>query len=108
MRYALLLLLTTPLSAQQPWGQVVAAAGSSTVIVGDCLTTRYNLRHGMVESNPLLGPRPSSGRLTTMCGLAVLANVGVAHIFPQRQRQWWFAAVAVVEASMMAWNLTHH
>ena len=47
---------------------------SSTLIFADWLTTVDGIRQGLTETNPILGPRPSIGRVNVMIGAGLLLN----------------------------------
>lgn len=64
---------------------------SSTLIFADWLTTVDGVRQGLTETNPILGPRPSLGRVNVMIGAGLLLNTfAVARInnTPLRRGVW--------------------
>lgn len=89
-------------------GNVIALAASSAAIVGDCLSTEAALRAdpNNVEENALLGPRPSVGRLTSVCAAGLLVNaVGLGWLFRGRERTYVWGIVAGIEVIHTAHNL---
>lgn len=102
MRYLLLALLLAPTVARAQALRFV----SDGLIAGDCVTTHLALkRPGTVESNPLLGFRPTTARLAIWCGTALVANdVGVRWLVGRRDGQYIWAAVALIEALAVRHN----
>jgi hypothetical protein len=71
-----------------------------TLLWVDAGQTRGFARRGwkdMRETNPILGPRPSVGRINLYTAAATLAALGVGSALPQRARRWWFVAATSVE-----------
>jgi hypothetical protein len=68
---------------------------SSALIVADWMTTVDGMRKGYEEKNPLLGRRPSLGRVNLMIGAGLLANTfAVPKIKnPHLRRGVWFAVL---------------
>jgi hypothetical protein len=85
----------------------LASAFTVTLLV-DAAQTRALARQGwpgFQESNPLLGPYPSVGRVngyTAIAGLSVLAAAAAA---PPRIRSWVLGAALVVEALTIGGNV---
>lgn len=74
---------------------------SSTLIVADWLTTVDGIRQGLRETNPILGPRPSLGRVNVMIGAGLLLNTfAVAKInnAPLRRGVWLTVLLLEVKA----------
>lgn len=93
-----LVLFASTAKAQSKWpaSEAITAFASTMAIIVDCETTHAALHQSplFVEANPLLGKRPSSGRLNTFCGAAVLTNlVAVPILFHHKGR-------------LIAWTLT--
>jgi hypothetical protein len=68
---------------------------SSTLIVADWLTTIDGIRKGWEETNPLLGRRPSLGRVNAMIGAGLVVNTfAVPKIKnPHVRRAVWFGVL---------------
>lgn len=97
---SLLLVLTSPLSAQSlRWtrGHTAQATLTTGLIAADCLQTAHRLQTGSQETNPFLGAHPSAGHLATMCTLGAATNLVVAWAVPAQVRRWWFWGVAGLE-----------
>jgi hypothetical protein len=79
----------------------VGLAGTAvTLLWVDAAQTRTFARQGwrgVHESNPILGPRPSVGRINLYTAAATLATLGVGSALPQRERRWWFMAAISLE-----------
>jgi len=60
--------------------------------------------HTRHEGNPVLGRHPSEGRVNTMIGLAVTANLA-ALLLPKQPRRIWYAAVILVEGIAVTHNV---
>jgi len=73
---------------------------STALILADWSQTLQIIRepHTRHEGNPLLGRHPSEGRVNTMVGLAVTANLA-AFLVPKRPRRIWYAAVILIEGA---------
>ena len=84
-----------------------ALLGTSTsLLAGDWLTSVDFLRRSKLpESNALLGPRPSVGRLNTFMTLTVIANLSVARISKPSLRRAIWIVVSAGEAKSMLHNL---
>lgn len=68
---------------------------STALIVADWSTTLDISRRGGHEMNPLLGMRPSEGRVNTMCALAVVGNLAASRLPKWPRRVIWLAVAAV-------------
>lgn len=80
----------------------LALAGVFTVgLLIDAGQTRGLARTGWTnfrESNPLLGPQPSVGRVNTYTAIAGLTVLGTAAALPRRFRPWLLGAAIAVQA----------
>lgn len=67
-----------------------AAQGLSIACAGaDAVTTNRGLDRGLVETNPVLGEHPSSGKVWALTAVSTyLINV-VAKNMPGDYRKWW-------------------
>ncbi|HWC73263.1 MAG TPA: hypothetical protein VG454_04930 [Gemmatimonadales bacterium] len=68
-----------PIPTARPTGKIAARDqalrfASSALIVADWLTTIDGIRKGYREMNPLIGPKPSVGRVNLMIGAGLLMN----------------------------------
>ena len=96
------LLPWVPARAQWRTEHTVLAISSSAAIAGDWLLTADALRQGTYqELNPILGPHPSLGSLTTYSLLAVGANLAIGRLLPPAVRGLWFAAVTGFESAIV-------
>ena len=89
------------------WGSRDLALGSgfTAALLVDAAQTRRLARGGWAdyrESNPVLGPRPSVGRVNTYTAVVGLTVLGVAAVAPKRARPWVLCAALVVEACTLA------
>src|SRR5690242_6852041 len=83
-----------------PSHTALASAFVVTLLI-DAAQTRALARQGWVgfrESNPLLGERPSVGRVNSYTALAGLSVLGVAAAAPPRWRPWLLGAAVAVQA----------
>ena len=93
-----LALLPAALSAQSfSAGDRWLLAGSSALIVADWSQTVWAIRRGWSESNPILGEHPSVGRINTLIGLGLAANVLASQIKSRPVRRAIWATVIVFE-----------
>jgi len=93
----------TRLPARVSWTPSHTALASAFVVtlLIDAAQTRELARQGWVgfrESNPLLGDRPSVGRVNSYTALAGLGVLGVAAAAPPRWRPWLLGAAVAVQA----------
>jgi hypothetical protein len=93
----------TQLPARVSWTPSHTALASAFVVtlLIDAAQTRGIARGGWVgyrETNPLLGERPSVGRLNTYTALAGLSVLGAAAAVPPRVRPWLLGAAVAVQA----------
>jgi hypothetical protein len=83
-------------------GSDLALAGAFTVgLLIDAAQTRGLARSGWTdfrESNPLLGTRPSVGRVNTYTAIAGLSVLGTAAALPHRLRPWLLGTAIAVQA----------
>lgn len=87
----------------------IALASAFTVaLLVDAAQTRSLARQGwpgFQETNPLLGPFPSVGRVNTYTAVAGLSVLAVAAAAPPRVRSWVLGAALVVEALTVGGNV---
>ncbi len=83
-------------------GSDLALAGAFTVgLLIDAAQTRGLARAGWTnfrESNPLLGSRPSEGRVNTYTAIAGLTVLGTAAALPRRVRPWLLGTAIAIQA----------
>jgi hypothetical protein len=95
------------LPARISWNQShTALAGVFVVgLLIDAAQTRALARNGWSsyrEGNPLLGERPSVGRINTYTALAGLSVLGAAAALPPRVRPWLLGGAIAVQALTVA------
>jgi len=87
----------------------IALASAFTVaLLVDAAQTRSLARQGwpgFQETNPLLGPFPSVGRVNTYTAVAGLSVLAAAAAAPPRARSWVLGAALVVEALTVGGNV---
>ena len=99
---ALLLVPAANAAAQWQTEHTVLAATSSATITADWLLSVDAVRRGTFdEMNPLLGSRPSVGRLNTYNLLVLGGNLAVGRLLPSQLRTLWFMAVASFESAIV-------
>ena len=85
------------------------ASGFLALLWIDAAQTRSLARdgwRGFHESNPILGPEPSVGRINGYTAGAAVATLGVAAVLPARYRRWWLAGAFALEASTVIYTTT--
>ena len=89
-----------------PWTatQVTMAVATASEIAVDWGQTRDALRRGSRETNPVLGARPSSGRLTAYNAFAISGVVVVGALLTPSLRTAWFATLLVVQTACVIRN----
>jgi len=92
----------TGLPSRVSWTPAHTALASAFVVtlLIDAAQTRSLARQGWVdfrEANPLLGPRPSVGRVNSYTALAGLSVLGAAAVAPPRLRPWLLGAAVAVQ-----------
>jgi hypothetical protein len=95
--------LVTGLPARVSWTPSHTALASAFVVtlLIDAAQTRELARQGWAgyrETNPLLGERPSIGRVNSYTALAGLGVLGAAAAAPARLRPWLLGAAVAVQA----------
>lgn len=86
-------------------GACALRGASTAAIAADGVTTALAIRvPRTVETNPLLGRRPSDVRIAATTGAAMAANWFVPPRLPKPLRLAWWAAVLVIEAGMTRHN----
>jgi len=93
----------TQLPARVSWtpSHTALATAFLVTLLIDAGQTRELARQGWVgfrESNPLLGERPSVGRVNSYTALAGLSVLGAAAAAPPRLRPWLLGAAIAVQA----------
>jgi hypothetical protein len=93
-----------PLREERSWrtAHVALASAFAVALEIDAAQTREAMRRGYREVNPLLGPRPSTGRVNTYTALAGLTVVGIAAVVPARLRRWVLGVALAVETVTIA------
>ena len=94
--------IVTRLPARLSWTSSHTALASAFLVtlLIDAAQTRQLAREGWVsfrESNPLLGERPSVGRVNSYTALAGLSVLGAAAVAPPRLRPWLLGAAVAVQ-----------
>lgn len=80
---------------------------SSAAILADCISTRYAVKHGAVERNPLLGSNPSGPRIRNVCAVGLALNAGLlGWFFKGNERNYAWSVVAVFELGNTVHNMT--
>ena len=100
----------TRLPARVSWTPSHTALASAFVVtlLIDAAQTRELARQGWVgyrETNPLLGKRPSIGRVNSYTALAGLSVLGAAAAAPPRLRPWLLGAAVAVQAFTIQGNV---
>jgi hypothetical protein len=86
---------------------ITLASAFTAVLLMDAGQTRGLARGGWQnfhEANPLLGRRPSVGRINVYTAVAGLTVVGAAAVLPARVRPWFLGAAFVLEALTVGRN----
>jgi hypothetical protein len=118
MRRAAIVLLVTAVSSTVPaaaaaqqaprdnrsWRtpHVALASAFAVALSIDAAQTREAMRRGYRETNPILGPHPSAGRVNTYSFFAGLTVVGAAAAVPARARPWILGVALAVETFAIA------
>jgi hypothetical protein len=77
------------------------AGGFLALLWVDACQTRSLARQGwdgFSEANPILGHRPSEGRINTYTAAAAVTTLGIAAALRPRERRWWLGAALAVQA----------
>lgn len=77
------------------------ASAFTVALLIDASQTRGLARRGwrdFRETNPILGPEPSVGRINTYTAISAAAVLGAAVVLPRRVRPWLLGAALAVEA----------
>jgi hypothetical protein len=96
---------TVPVRMSWRPSDVAVAGGFTAALLIDAAQTRRLARAGwrdFRETNPLLGPRPSVGRVNTYTAVVGLTVLGVAAAAPKRVRPWVLGVALAVEACTLA------
>ncbi|HEV2749044.1 MAG TPA: hypothetical protein VGV12_00815 [Gemmatimonadales bacterium] len=106
-RWALSTSTITDLPARVSWNQTHTVLASAFVVtlLMDAAQTRELARHGWSgfrEANPLLGDRPSVGRVNSYTAIAGLSVLGAAAALRPKVRPWLLAAAIAVQAFTVA------
>ncbi len=95
---------TAPLRVSWRPSEVALAGAFTAALLIDAAQTRRLAAGGWrdhVETNPILGRRPSVGQLNTYTAVAGLAVLGVAAAAPRRARPWILGMALVAEAGAL-------
>lgn len=80
---------------------------SSTVAIAcDYGMTRWMATHygsGYTELNPLMGERPSAGKVDAVFAVSLLANVALYPLLPSWAKSEWYTTATVVETANVAY-----
>jgi hypothetical protein len=85
------------------------AGGFLAMLWVDAAQTRSLARQnwvGFSETNPILGPQPSIGKINTYTAAAAITTLGVAALLPPRARRWWLAGAFAVETATVLYTTT--
>ncbi len=96
---------TVPIRVSWSRRDLVLASGFTAGLLVDAAQTRRLARGGWRdyrETNPLLGPRPSVGRVNTYTVVVGLSVLGAAAVAPKRVRPWVLGIAFAVEACTLA------
>jgi hypothetical protein len=90
-----------------PWrpSELALASGFAAALLVDAAQTRRLARGGWRdwrETNPILGPRPSVGRVNTYTAAVGLAVLGLAAAAPKRARPYLLGVALAVEVYALA------
>ena len=100
----LLALLPLPATARAQWETehtILAVTSSATITADWLLSIDAVRRDNFDEMNPLLGSRPSVGRLNTYNILVLGGNLAIGRVLPSKLRTLWFTAVAAFESAIV-------
>jgi hypothetical protein len=88
--------------AQWRTEHTVLAVASTATITADWLFSVNAVRRGNFdEMNPILGTRPSIGRLNTYNFVVVASNLAIGRMLPSRLRTLWFTAITGFESAIV-------
>lgn len=96
---------TVPIRVTRSRRDLALATGFTAALLLDAAQTRRLARTGWRdwrESNPILGPRPSVGRVNTYTAVVGVAVLGVAAAAPKRVRPWVLGVALAVEVCTLA------
>lgn len=100
------MLLSGRVAALERWtsADVALEAAFAAAVLVDVTQTRWALRNGYEEMNPLLGHQPSSTRLVAS-GLGVVAGHAIVSVvLPPKWRRWWQGVTLTAELGAVGWN----
>ena len=101
-------LLPSPCQAGDPWETTdYALAGASLAALAvDWGQTRHIAKNPsrFIETNPVLGPSPSVGKVDAYFIGAMVGTVALAHVLPSDWRQLFLAGVLTVELGVAQQN----
>ena len=86
-----------------PVGMLVVAETSLAI---DMLQTASAVHAGLLESNPILGPHPSDGKLLAYFGGCMLGTAAATLLVPEEWRGFAPAIVLLLEVPQIAHNAT--
>lgn len=102
MTLAMLLVPPAKIAAQWKAEHTVLAVTSSAAIAADWFLSVDAVRRGTFdEMNPMLGSRPSVGRLNTYNVLVLGGNLAMGELLPAKLRTLWFTAMTSFEAAIV-------
>ena len=96
---------SVPLRVSWTRSDILLASAFTAGLLMDAGQTRGLARGGWQEfheANPILGPRPSVGRINVYTAVVGLAVLGTAAVVPARVRPWLLGVAFAVEAFAVA------
>ena len=82
-----------------------AAAGLSVACAGaDAVTTNRGISRGLVETNPLLGDSPASGKVWAFTAASTYIINLVAKNMPTDYRKWWLGLLGAGQCGVALAN----
>jgi hypothetical protein len=85
--------------------ETMLLVGAEALIAADCWLTVDAVHHGLGEDNPILGLRPSAGRVAAFCGLAAIGTAASWYLLPSPWRNIVSLSVAIIETGATASNV---
>lgn len=108
MRLLLLLLLSSLLSASDPWttNQKLGEAAYAVLLFVDWKQTSAFHRQGIEEANTILGRHPSQQTINLSCAGSLLGHLIITDLLPSELRAYWLWLTVGVEAWAVGQNFT--
>jgi 6-phosphofructokinase len=86
------------------WSDTAWEAAFAAAVIVDVRQTSTALATGRVELNPVMGRRPSDGRLAAAAAIAVGAHALISTALPPEHRRWWQAVSLAAEGTAVGHN----